>query len=171
MGMIMLVCWSQDWGTISQVRVSSSARRADHDAEPEETAMITMRVRPVAYFTCMKNSTTRSILHDGDGQGDHGVPAPEVDIGDPGGHRRADHQQKNTVRYVLIGTTCPVCRRAPAMLPLIGHAIALLIRYRPPIRYSSGNRKIQTISTKCQYRPLISSGSVILRTKTCRARP
>ena len=27
-----------------------------------------------------------------------------------------------------------------------------------PIRYSSGNRKIQTISTKCQYRPIISTG-------------
>src|SRR5207302_5687186 len=27
-----------------------------------------------------------------------------------------------------------------------------------PIRYRSGNKKIHTISTKCQYRPIISTG-------------
>ena len=35
------------------------------------------------------------------------------------------------------------------------HALTLEV---PPIRYSSGNRKIQTMSTKCQYRPATSTG-------------
>ena len=87
------------------------------------------------------------------------VPCAEIDEGDARRQRRADQKRDensdvNWYRNDVVRSVCCSDIRN-----------GLQRAYRPPIKYRSGNRKIHTISTKCQYKPLIFERRVIFRRK------
>ena len=97
------------------------------------------------YLRCMKYSTTRLALNDGHAERHQDIQGAEIDVGNGHGGGRQHHQRSKDAevhaerRDVLVAEVC---------VASVGvHARSHPCRFT---RYSSGNRKIQTMSTKCQ---------------------
>src|SRR4051812_21942609 len=108
-------------------------RQHQQDAEPEDAADHHRPCQPAAVLHMHEEQDDERRLEDGDGQRGDRVERAEIQKGDL--HRQVSTEQQDRENRVVDPLGKNVGRHQCACLP---------------IKYRSGKRKIQTISTKCQ---------------------
>src|SRR5438309_4069366 len=117
-------------------------REAKHDGEPEKAGDDHKLRAPGAVFAVHEEENDERHFDGGDGQSENDVPATEVDFSGLDGQIRAKKKRAENCGVKLWGND--------VVLRIFRHAnFSTQARWRL-IRYNNGNRKIQTISTKCQ---------------------
>ena len=120
------------------VAKAQQQQNANHNMPPPTTTL----VRMVLCRRCMKNSATNIIFTTAMNSASHDVKRPQVDGGHHGRRRGQNQQRHENQRVSLDG---------------IDVFVHVSVGDGRSDR-ASGNRKIQMISTKCQYKPPISTG-------------
>src|SRR5206468_3685259 len=117
------------------------------DREPEESAQDHDLRQARAVPGVHEEEHDERRLECGDPQRDDRVPRPQVHTRNQGRGRRHD-QQHDEHRDIDLDRNDMVLRNLSTVDCRLSTHFRCL-----PIRYSNGNRKIHTMSTKCQYRP------------------